>query len=84
MAKIKSLTGKCSNNCKDGFTIFTDKKEASQLVVKFPFLKIIKSDFGIVGKAKKEFQVMKCNHLKEDGGCDGRPENAPAWCKLKS
>lgn len=84
MSKIKSLCGKCSNNCKEGFTIFSSEEDTKKLTDKFSFYKVLKSGIGIVGKSKKEYQLMKCDRLMDDGGCESFPENAPAWCKIKA
>ncbi|OGD72775.1 hypothetical protein A3K29_01340 [Candidatus Collierbacteria bacterium RIFOXYB2_FULL_46_14] len=83
MSKIKSLHGKCSNHCKDGFTLFVNDKECACIVKDFPFLKIVNTDSEIVGKKKKTFHVIKCNRLDTDGHCSEIPQNAPAWCKIK-
>ncbi|EKD52852.1 MAG: hypothetical protein ACD_61C00219G0003 [uncultured bacterium] len=83
MAKIKSLQGKCSNHCKGGFSLFVDEKTCACLVKDFPFLKVVSVGSEVVGRKKKEFRIVKCDRLSEDGRCSGRPENAPAWCKIK-
>jgi len=83
MSKIKSLQGKCSNHCKDGFTLFMNDKESICLVKDFPFLRVVGTGSEMVGKKKKTFHVVKCNRLTEDGSCVKVPQNAPAWCKIK-
>ena len=83
MAKIKSLCGKCSNGCVDGFTLFT-RDNSEKVVQKFSFLKVIRSGIGIVGKTKKNYHIVKCDKLMENGFCESYPQNAPAWCKIKS
>lgn len=84
MSKIKSLCGKCSNNCKEGFTIFANDESAKKLTQKFSFFQIVRSGIDIVGKTKRTYHVIKCDKLKADGSCDSYPENAPAWCQVKS
>ncbi len=83
MSKIKSLRGKCSNNCKEGFTLFIKGKDCACLVKEFPFLKIVHSGSEVVGKKKKEYHVVKCDRLTTDGRCSEIPQNSPAWCKIK-
>lgn len=84
MAKIKSVCGRCSNHCKEGFTIFQSDQEIVKLIEKFPFYKVIKSSVVTVGKTKREYCLLKCDRLKEDGLCESPPDNAPAWCKVQS
>ncbi|HCQ31084.1 TPA: hypothetical protein DIU27_01710 [Candidatus Collierbacteria bacterium] len=84
MSKIKSLHGKCTNHCKEGFSLFVDEKSCTCIVKEFPFLKVIGVGVEIVGKKKKEFRVIKCDRLNEEGCCSEQPQNAPAWCKIRS
>lgn len=84
MAKIKTVCGQCKNNCPEGFTLFNSQEEVSQLVEKFPFYKVIKFGNATVGKIKRGFCVLKCSRLTQDGRCEQRPQNSPAWCKVEN
>jgi len=81
MPENENYCADCENNCCNNFRLYQSGEEVAKLIEKYPFLKVVKTDVGMLGNREKVYRVLECNRLQEDGNCKDYPENRPPFCE---